>query len=82
MLWTGTGPDGDNNVVTAGLSAWISIAGYFTLGLTAFYLVHASKREYLKEQMLAWAVLFLFFGMLTQPVYWYLHIWREPAALQ
>lgn len=81
MLWVGTGPDGEGLVVGTAISGWVKIAGFYTLGLSAFYLVHASKREYLKDQMLAWAVLFLFFGILTQPVYWYLHVWRETAPL-
>jgi hypothetical protein len=82
MLWTSTGPDGEGVFGTVYL-AWAGGAVYYySFGVSAFYLVHASKRSYLKDQMLAWAVLFLFFGILTQPVYWYLHIWREPPALR
>lgn len=50
-----------------------------SLGLSVYYLVHAIKREDMKRDMkIGWAILFLFFGIFAQPVYWYMHIWKEP----
>ena len=50
-----------------------------SLGLTVFYVIHAIKNEALKGDMKAvWVVLFFFAGMIAEPVYWYLQIWKSP----
>jgi hypothetical protein len=52
-----------------------------SLGLTVFYIIHAIKNEAIKSDMKAvWAVLFFFGGIVAEPVYWYLHIWKEPRT--
>lgn len=49
-----------------------------SLGLTAFYIIHAVKDESLKSDMkIMWALANVFGGMLIHPIYWYLRIWRE-----
>jgi hypothetical protein len=61
--------------VLAGSSALVSV------GLTGYYIFHASKRGYLKGDGHGWAISLLFFGVIAQPVYWYMYIWREPVPL-
>jgi len=56
-------------------------AGLVSLGLTGYYIIHASKRGYLKGDGQGWAISLLFFAPLAQPFYWYLYIWRERAPL-
>jgi len=49
------------------------------LGMTVYYIIHAIKNESLESNMKAmWAVLFFFAGMIAQPIYWYLNIWKGP----
>lgn len=50
-----------------------------SLGLTVFYIVHAVKNTRLDSNMrIIWIILFFFGGMLAEPIYWYLQIWKEP----
>lgn len=63
---------------------------FLSLGLTVFYIFHVVKNEAIKNDMrIAWIVMFFFIGIFSQPVYWYLNIWRdqllpsrEPPGLQ
>ena len=54
------------------------------LGLTIYYIIHAIKNDSLESNMKAmWAVLFFIGGIIAEPIYWYLHIWKaseEPVA--
>jgi hypothetical protein len=55
---------------------------FLTLGLTVFYIIHAIKNEAINSDMKAvWAVLFFFGGMIAEPIYWYLHIWKDPGTV-
>jgi len=71
-------PHGVGGLLVLAVYLLAGAGAVLSLGLTVVYLVHCSRREYLKGEMQAWAVLFIFFGILTQPVYWYLNVWREP----
>lgn len=52
---------------------------FLMFGLTVYYIIHVIKNERMKSDTKAvWAVLFFFMGVLAQPVYWYLHIWKAP----
>lgn len=52
-----------------------------SLGLTVFYVIHAIKNDSIKSDMKAvWVVLFFFGGVIAEPIYWYLHIWKEPQT--
>ncbi len=49
-----------------------------SLALTVFYIVHVVKNTKLDSNMrIMWIVLFFFGGMIAQPVYWYLQVWKE-----
>lgn len=55
------------------------LTAFLTMGLMVFYLVHVVKTERLnQDQRVLWAVLVFAGGVVAQPIYWYLHIWREP----
>ena len=49
-----------------------------SLGLTVFYIIRVFKTERLDQNMkIMWMLLLFFMGMIAQPVFWYLYIWRE-----
>lgn len=49
-----------------------------TLALTVFYIIRVFKTEQLDQNMkIMWMLLLFFMGMLAQPVFWYLYIWRD-----
>lgn len=51
------------------------------LASKVFYIIHAVKNESLESNMrIVWIVLFFFGGMIAEPIYWYLEIWREKQA--
>jgi len=48
------------------------------LALTVFYVIRVFKTEQLDQNMkIMWMLLFFFMGMIAQPLFWYLYIWRE-----
>jgi hypothetical protein len=48
--------------------------------LIIFYERHMIRNDRIsKDRKTLWRVLLLFGAMVVQPVYWYLHIWREPT---
>jgi hypothetical protein len=54
-----------------------------SLGMTIYYIFNIFKNERLDQNYkIMWTILMFFMGMLAQPVYWYLYIWRDapPAA--
>jgi hypothetical protein len=53
-----------------------------TLALTVFYIIRVIKTEQLDQNMkIMWLLLLFFMGMLAQPVFWYLYIWRGAPNL-
>lgn len=64
----------------------IFVIHFFTiilsLALTIFYIIHAVKNTQIDSNMrIVWIVLFFFGGIIAEPIYWYLEIWREkPVA--
>ena len=51
------------------------------LGLTVYYIIHAIKNEALDNNLkIMWVVLFFFFGIFSEPIYWYTQIWNEQPA--
>ena len=53
-----------------------------TLALTVFYIIRVFKTERLDQNMkIMWMLLLFFMGMVAQPVFWYLYIWRDAPEL-
>jgi hypothetical protein len=85
VLTSGGGPLGGGDLGPLFGGAFVAlflvhmITIFLTLALTVFYIVHAVKNTKLDSNMrIIWIVLFFFGGMIAQPVYWYLQIWKEP----
>jgi hypothetical protein len=52
-----------------------------SLALTVFYIIRVFKTEQLDQNMkIMWMLLLFFMGMLAQPVFWYLYIWRDTSG--
>lgn len=55
------------------------ITMFLIMALTVFYIIHAVKNTKLDSNMrIIWIVLFFFGGMIAEPIYWYLQIWKNP----
>ena len=72
-------------VLTCGSSSNICMAVLYVLtilsvlGLLIFYIVNVYRNNGVVENQKAlWAALLFFGNIVIYPVYWYLHIWREP----
>jgi len=53
---------------------------FLTMALMPLYIIFAVKNEHLDQTMrIVWVVLACTFGMLANPVYWYLYVWRSPV---
>jgi hypothetical protein len=53
-----------------------------TLALTVFYIIRVFKTERLDQNMkIMWMLLLFFMGMIVQPIFWYLYIWRDKSEL-
>ena len=51
------------------------------LALMPFYIILAVKNERLDQTMrIIWIVLLCTLGMLANPVYWFLYVWRKPGS--
>lgn len=52
------------------------------LALKVYYIIRAVKDQQLDQNMrIMWILLFVFATLIAEPIYWYLYIWREPAAV-
>jgi hypothetical protein len=52
------------------------------MALMPIYIILAVKNESLDQTMrIVWVVLLATMGMLVNPVYWYLYVWKKPPAL-
>ena len=64
-----------------GLMAIHMLSVLLMVGLMPLYIILAVKNESLDQTMrIVWVVLFATMGMLVNPVYWYLYVWRKPPA--
>jgi hypothetical protein len=53
-----------------------------TLALTVFYIIRVFKTERLDQNMkIMWMLLLFFMGIIVQPIFWYLYIWRDQPKL-
>jgi hypothetical protein len=51
------------------------------IALMPFYIILAVKNELLDQSMrIIWVVLLCTLGLLANPVYWYLYVWRKPGS--
>lgn len=50
------------------------------LGLMAFYIVHLFQAASVpQDRKVLWAVILFLGNVVAMPVYWYMHVWRDPT---
>lgn len=53
------------------------------LALTVIYMVNVFRNDRVdKDKKVLWAVVLFMGSMIAMPIYWYLYIWKEPAAIR
>mgnify|MGYP001264997954 CR=1 FL=1 len=82
IAFSGAGGGRELDPMFSGGFLLIFVIHFFTillsLALTIFYIIHAVKNTRLDPNMrIVWIVLFFFGGIIAEPIYWYLEIWRE-----
>ena len=66
----------------AGMIVTMVLLGLLSLGVLIYFLVHAINNQFLKsDERLVWILVFIFVGMVSFPIYWYMRIWRTPEVL-
>jgi hypothetical protein len=74
------GGEPEASEVIMGISSFIVpiiIAGLLSLGLTIFYIIHAAMNKKLESiEQVMWILLFIFFGIIVFPIYWFIRIWN------
>lgn len=56
---------------------------FLSLGMTVFHVIHAVKNERLESNMrIVWIILFFFVGIVAEPIYYYLEVWKEKPATE
>lgn len=64
-------------------SMWLSVGvAVLTVGLLVFYLYHllVVRAGAGAENRLLWLLVLVGAGVLTMPIYWYLHVWAERGS--
>jgi hypothetical protein len=66
----------------AGMIVTMVLLGLLSLAVMVYFLVHAINNKLLNsDERLVWILVFIFVGMVSFPIYWYLRIWRTPEVL-
>lgn len=55
----------------------IILVGLLSLGLLIFYIIHAAMNKKIESiEQIMWILLFVFFGIIVFPIYWFIRIWN------
>ena len=66
----------------AGMIITMVLLGLLSLGVMVYFIVHAINNQLInRDERLIWILVFIFVGMVTFPIYWYLRIWQTPKVL-
>jgi Phospholipase_D-nuclease N-terminal len=66
----------------AGMIVTMVLLGLLSLAVMVYFLVHAINNQSLnRDERLVWILVFIFVGMVTFPIYWYMRIWQTPEVL-
>ncbi len=51
-----------------------------SIALSIFYIVNVFRNNRVKkDQQVLWVVMLIMFGMIAEPIYWYMYIWKDEA---
>jgi len=63
----------------AGIIVTMVLLGLLSLGVMVYFIIHAINNQLITgEERLVWILVFIFVGMVSFPIYWYMRIWRGP----
>jgi len=66
----------------AGMIVTMVLLGLLSLAVLVYFLIHSINNQALnRDERLVWILVFIFVGMVTFPIYWYMRIWRTPEVL-
>lgn len=61
----------------APMVVYIILFSFLSLALLIYYIIHLVNYKTLEStEKIVWVLLFIFFGIVVFPVYWYLRVWR------
>ena len=80
MIATSEHSDPEPADILLGISSFlvpIILASLLSLALLIFYIVHVATNKKLEGiEQLTWILLFIFFGIIAFPIYWFIRIWN------
>ncbi|HNR18549.1 MAG TPA: hypothetical protein PKN75_00705 [Bacteroidia bacterium] len=60
---------------------YIILFSFLSLALLIYYIIHLVNYKTAEStEKIVWVLLFIFFGIIVFPVYWYLRVWRVKEA--
>jgi len=68
----------DINIFTALIFILHGLTIFTMFGLIVFYFIHAMMNQKLEGlEKVTWIIVIVMVGVITMPIYWYVHIWKE-----
>ncbi len=62
----------------AGIIISAVLLGLLSLGVMVYFIVHAVNNTGIsRDERIVWVLVFIFVGMVTFPIYWYMRIWKQ-----
>lgn len=55
------------------------VMALISIGLLVYFLIHSINNPAVnKDERIMWILLFIFVGMISMPIYWYMRVWDVP----
>ncbi len=68
----------DINIFTVLIFILHGLTVFTMFGLIVFYFIHAMMNQKLEGlEKVTWIIVMVMVGVVTMPIYWYVHIWKE-----
>ncbi|MFM9910595.1 MAG: hypothetical protein ACKVOW_14680 [Chitinophagaceae bacterium] len=65
----------------AGIGLSALLLGILSLGVLIYFIIQVINNTQINsDERIIWILVFIFLGMFTFPLYWYLRIWKEPTV--
>jgi len=58
----------------------IGLTALFSMAMTIFYAIHASKNPKVEKDKAIWILLVILAGTIGHAIYFFLHVWPEPKS--
>ncbi len=65
----------------AGIGLSALLLGILSLGVLIYFIIQVINNTQINsDERIIWILVFIFLGMFTFPLYWYLRIWKKPTV--